>query len=143
MSTTVSIRDALSPAARQLLDRVRDPRKVLEAAGAAVEGISVRAFRDASLRPSEWEPLTQQTLERKGGRGNLLIDTGSMIHGLRHVTSGRQVEIGSDRVYAPTHQFGRDAIPARPFIPVMGSELTPVAQEDVRSAVEAVLRGRG
>ena len=108
MSTTVSIRDALSPAARRLLDRVRDPRKVLEAAGAAVEGISVRAFRDASLRPSEWEPLTQQTLERKGGRGNLLIDTGSMIHSLRHVTSGRQVEIGrGDRVRADASVWAR------------------------------------
>lgn len=137
---SISIRDQLSPQMRRLLSKVKDKRPVLAAAGAAVEGISIRAFRDASLRATEWEPLTEQTLERKGGKGNLLIDSGAMVHSIKHVVGADSVEIGSDRVYAPTHQFGRDAIPARPFIPVVGDSLTPAAQADVRDAVERVLQ---
>lgn len=137
---SISIRDQLSPQMQRLLGRVRDKRPVLAAAGAAVEGISIRAFRDASLRATEWEPLTDATLERKGGKGNLLIDSGAMVHSIKHVVGAGQVEIGSDRVYAPTHQFGRGAIPARPFMPIVGESLTPEAASDVRDAVERVLR---
>lgn len=136
---SVSIYDLLSPRMRALLRRVRDKRPVLAAAGAAVEGISIRAFRDASLRAAEWEPLTEATQKAKGGKGNLLIDSGAMVHSITHVVGADSVEIGSDRVYAPTHQFGRGAIPARPFIPVVGDQLTPAAQAEVKDAVERVL----
>lgn len=136
---SMSIRDQLSPKMAKLMRRVENPSKILEAAGAAVEGISVRAFRDESLRPVEWEELHAATLANKGDRGNLLIESGALVHSLTHVVGSNQVEIGSDRPYAATHQFGRGPIPARPFIPVLGDELTAIAADEVRSAVEAVI----
>jgi len=135
----LSINDQLSPAMRRALAKIKNKRPVLEAAGASVLGISQRSFRDASLRAAEWEPLTEQTLERKDGKGNLLIESGAMWQSLAYVVGSSSVEIGTDREYGPTHQFGRGAIPARPFIPVVGNELSPVAAKDVKGVIEDVI----
>lgn len=136
---SLSIKDQISPRLQRGLKKMKNKRPVLEAAGAAVEGISVRAFRDESLRASEWEPLTEATLAAKGSSGNLLIESGALVHSLRHVVGSNQVEIGSDRPYAAAHQFGYEAIPARPFMPIVGDRLTAEAAAEVRSAVEAVI----
>ena len=39
--------------------------------------------------------------------------------------------VGAGKVYAATHQFGRGDIPARPFLPVVGDQLQPQAEEEV------------
>jgi phage gpG-like protein len=43
---------------------------------------------------------------------------------------GRRLRVGTNKVYAATHQFGRGAIPARPFL--------GLSEEDVRDAVETL-----
>lgn len=37
-------------------------------------------------------------------------------------SSARSVEVGTNLVYAATHQFGRDEIPARPFLGVSDAD---------------------
>jgi phage gpG-like protein len=138
---SLSIRDTLSPAMQRLLRKVRDKRPVLEAAGATMAGLTVQAFRNASIRPKEWDELAESTLKRKGGKGNVLIDSGALWQSIVSDPGSSQVEIGTDRFYAPYLQFGTSRMPARPFIPVTDDdELTPLASRRVGDAVERVLR---
>lgn len=140
---SMSVNDQLSPKMRMLLKRVKDKRPVLEAGGAALEGMSVQSFRDASIRPVEWAELSPVTLMRKGDKGNTLIDSGALLHSLSHVTRASEVEIGTDRFYGPWIQEGTSHMPARPFIPVSErGKLTRKAEAAVRDALEsAVMRG--
>lgn len=140
---SLSIKDNMSPEMRRLLKKVKDKRAVLEAGGAALEGMSIQSFRNASIRPVEWEELAESTLRQKKGKGGLLIDSGALWHSLGHVTRSAEVEIGTDRFYAPYLQEGTAKMPARPFIPVSeGGELTAKAAAAVRGAIEGeIMRG--
>ncbi len=140
MSTEISIRDMLSPKLARVLERMSDKRPVLDAAGAALAGISVRSFREEGLRAVEWEELSPMTLAAKGGSGNIGIDTGALIHSILFEVGASQVEIGSDRPYAGFFNDGTSQMPARPFIPVVDGRLTDEAESEVRSAIEGVLR---
>ncbi len=141
MSATISFRDQLSPALRRKLDRLRDKRPILEAGGAALAGLAQRAFRDAALRPSTWPALAPSTLERKGGRGNMLIDTGALFSSIgAQPPSAERIEVGTDRPYAPFLQHGTAKMPARPFVPFQDdTRLTPAAEREVREAMQARL----
>jgi len=137
---SISIKDNLSPKLRKALRKIKDKRPILEAAGAALEGLTIQAFRDASIRPTEWAELSPRTLKAKGGRGNLLIDTPTLIHSIVHITGSDQVEIGTDRAYAAWLQHGTSRMPARPFIPVTESgDLTPKARDAVMDAVSLTI----
>ena len=71
-----------------------------------------------------WEPLSEQYAEQKRKKrpaaGTLVYD--DLLKGtLRYQVRGDALEIGTDRPYGATHQFGRDfgrgaPIPARPFL---------------------------
>jgi len=142
MSATVSLRDSLTPALRKALGRVRDKSPMLRAMAAAVVGISTRSFREARLRPKEWPALAESTLRRKGGKGNLLIDTGALAQSIASgEPQGDRIEVGTDRPYAPYHQSGTKKMPARPFMPWDDeASLTPDAERAVREALEASLK---
>ena len=114
----------------------------------AAEHVSLwgtRAFRDSSLRPSQWAPLSKsyesklrRDFSKKVSRmrskekrewtffeHHLLIDTGLLLRSLRAFEVGERTADGgyvstvaSDRAYAAYHQFGTRKMPARPFIPI-------------------------
>lgn len=126
---------------------------ILKAGGMAVADMATESFRDASLRPAEWEPLKPATLKKKkAGRVSLLIDTGAMFRSIKvKAPKGDTVEVvvsgganvNSDRKYATFHQFGTKKMVARPFIPATGgadggeANLIPEAEKRVRRAMEA------
>jgi phage virion morphogenesis protein len=64
-----------------------------------------------------WEPLNPNTIAKKGN-DRILRDSGTLADTLAYQISGDQLEFGTNREYAATHQFGREAdgIPARPFL---------------------------
>lgn len=69
-----------------------------------------------------WRPLARARARnrRRGDRGKPLVDTGRL---RASVTTRPQVSedgfvITADPIYAATHQYGRGAIPARPFLPL-------------------------
>lgn len=68
-----------------------------------------------------WQPLKPRTLLRRrqlGKGAKILQDTGRLKNSqvVQRKTSDT-VEMGSNLVYAATHQYGRGPIPARPFLP--------------------------
>lgn len=86
-----------------------------------------------------WEPLSNRTLKaRRGDDAAILNDTGQLRASISvGQPSGDGLEVGAyDTPYAATHQFGRDAIPARPFLPIRDGEvdLPDDWQEDITAA---------
>lgn len=101
----------------------------LQAAGADMEPvfrtigehllISTRARFDKQQAPdgSAWAPLTPAYQARKKkNKDKILQYYGYLYDLLRYEASGSGVEFGTDRIQGATHQFGRDGIPARPFL---------------------------
>lgn len=85
-------------------------------------------------RPA-WAGLSPLTIaRRRGGAGAILQDTGELKRSIKATHSNDTATIGTNLVYAPTHQFGAKQgefgrsdrntplpwgdIPARPFIPI-------------------------
>lgn len=68
---------------------------------------------------SSWQALKRPRAHRRGGDGgNLpLNDTGALKTSIKtRLLGDSSVLIGSDLEYAITHQYGRGAIPARPYL---------------------------
>lgn len=148
MSIPISVDSKTFRATMQAIENsvVGPGRKlILKAGGVAVASLATRAFRDESLRPTQWPPVKPATQkQKKKGRTSTLIDTGTLFRSIRaNDPTGETVEIVSDRFYASFHQFGTKRMPARPFIPAKGgadggaAELTATAEKRVRSAMEA------
>lgn len=137
------------------------PRKVSALASAkptkaladAVVGVLERGimqvFRSQGTElGTPWQPLSDRTIarrrtgRRRAGSAQVLLDTGRLrasvtMHrgsGAHRVTTPMHVEVGTRLVYARTHQFGRDAIPARPFLGI-----TPSARDACRELIRSQL----
>lgn len=92
-----------------------------------MEAATVRERRRKGYGP------TRPILIRQGGRAGLL---GSITS-----ASGRDwAAAGTNLRYAATHQFGRDAIPSRPFLALWLEEREEIV-EDVRNWLLAGARG--
>lgn len=77
-----------------------------------------------------WAPVSSRYARRKEAalatkRSGAVTDPGALLvlsrdlqRGIRAQVIGDELQIGSDRPYAATHQFGRGGIPARPFLGV-------------------------
>jgi len=50
------------------------------------------------------------------GMFKILMDSGRLANSITFDADNKQVEIGTNLVYAATHQFGRGSIPARPYL---------------------------
>jgi phage gpG-like protein len=134
---------------------------VLEAMGLETVSLTQRAFNDASLRASTWPPT-------KSG-GAPLKKTGALWHSIRIAElTNKLVKVGTDRPYAPYHQFGTDpytirpslkkalfwpgaahpmkvvhhpGLPARPFFPFTeAGAMIAAAAGKVKAAAEAKIR---
>lgn len=76
-----------------------------------------------------WEPLDPKTVRRKKGDDRILRDSDTLSDTLFYQLSSDELEFGSDKEYAATHHFGREAdgIPARP---IFGLATSPFNDED-------------
>lgn len=122
---------------RKLKKAARNAER-MEAAFREVGEIVLRSIRknfDDGGRPTRWP---QRTTRYRGRRSNnkLLIDTGRLLDSITYRAFPSHVDIGTNVVYAPTHQFGRGGIPARPFIMLQDEDSAPI-----RDAILDHLRG--
>ncbi len=110
----------------KVVDRIGDPAPAFEVFGDIVVS-SVQENFEQGGRPGKWAPLTESTLKKKNGRGSILVGNGGAADGLlgsiHAEATPNAVYIGTNLVYAATHQFGRPGggwhgsdIPARPFL---------------------------
>ncbi len=105
-----------------------------------------------------WAPLSESTLKRKKhNRDKVLTERGYLRGGLNYRSGRDYVEIGSDRIYASTHQFGAGKgafgstgsgkpipfgdIPARPFLGVSDEDAVDI-QGEIADYISGAWRGR-
>ncbi len=119
--------------------------EVMDAVGQLVEGQTHRRIREEQTTPegapfAEWSPEYAAT--RKSGQKKL-FSGGDLDDSIQHFLdpAGGQVEIGTNLVYAATHQFGRGGIPARPFLGLSGENLREIDRL-VTEILDPKLEGR-
>ena len=139
MNITTDIRglDAVQRRLRAVSSVVQNAQPMLKEIGEAVIESTKLRFKDG-VNPDDirWKPLSAVTLarRRKKGKGaQALLDTGRLRNSIAKRVDGRSVWIGTNVIYAKTHQFGAAKgafgsgktrkfpipwgnIPARPFI---------------------------
>lgn len=137
MSASVSIRDAITPALRRHLDKLKNPGPILRAMAGIVVSLSEQSWNNAALRPTPWVPKvdgSEATL-----KGNPPILARSL---LAQPPADNRIEIGSDRPYANAQNYGYAprGLPARPFLQVVSdggdADLTEAARTEIIALLE-------
>lgn len=154
-------KDTLSPALAKMARDCGNPKPILEAMGNEGVSLTKLAFNDEALRPMPWPPVKKQggaPLKRSGALWQSIRITG---------LTSKYVTFGTDRTYAPYHQFGtrpyeivarlkkapfwpgaappvtgvpHPGLPARPFFPfAAGGNMTPAAKQKVEAAAKVAL----
>lgn len=107
---------------------------VLDQVGRTVTVQTQRRIQNEKRGPDghpwvQWNPRTAKRA-RKGQ--SLLQRSNLLLQSITHEVNGDEVRIGTNRVYGPTHQFGRGPIPARPFL-----GLSAPNQEELQQTLDA------
>lgn len=118
--------EALNGRINRLLRGLKDPKPLLWDLAQAGENQTRRRISDEKQGPNgerwpEWSPGYAAT--RHGGH-SLLESTGDLLDSLTAFADAQVAGWGTNMKYAATHQFGRDAIPARPYLGVSDENLT-------------------
>lgn len=122
MSITLRI-EGLEEAARELegvQERMEDMRPVLRVVAQDLKTEVDDAF-DESRSPDgkRWKPLAEATVKRRRqGSRTPLVDTGTLRNSIAAQAERERLRLGTNVPYAASHQFGREHIPARPFLPI-------------------------
>ena len=120
-----SLKQRLNTQAHNLLNL----QPLWQLVGMYVQKQTIKERFDKEQAPdgTKWKPLSpariKQRLKRhKSGNMKILQDTGELRRSVQYEAGQTYVRIGSNLIYARTHQFGRGYIPARPFLGVTPNE---------------------
>lgn len=107
---------------KSLATRLKNRRAMMNRIGVQLLNAVALTFREEGHEGKPWSPLKPRTLarRRKGkgrGRGRILEDTGELRRSFTSQTTNDEVRVGTPKIYAPTHEFGRGNIPERRMIP--------------------------
>ena len=107
--------------------------------------INERFEKEQSPDGSTWTPLAPATVKKrlkrhKSGHMKILQDTGELRRSIAYEAGDYYVRIGSNLKYARTHQFGREHIPARPFLGITPAERLHISNM-LRSYLQRILGG--
>lgn len=126
-----------SAATREALERLAAVGGDMRAVNKAISVALLSATEDnfaAEGRPA-WPMLAASTMKARARKGKwpgkMLQVTGQLAASVGTEATGTYAMVGAGKVYAATHQFGRGDIPARPFLPIVGDQLQPQAEEEV------------
>ena len=127
--------------------RCKDLAPAMRLIGETVRTSIVRNF-EVGGRP-RWKGHSAVTKKRRKG-GSVLRLSNQLMNSITYSTTSRSVEVGTNRVYAATHQFGAKKgafgktkrggptpwgdIPARPFVMVQDEDW-PVMRDDIAEFV--------
>ena len=104
---------------RKLIKKVKDKKTLFNRIGLQLLNEIATTFKTETHEGKRWAPVGEKTLGRRRGHGGgkILQDTGTLRRSFEHKATNSNVKIGTQVVYAPTHEFGRGNIPARPMLP--------------------------
>lgn len=117
------------------------PHKALDLIGLRFLGLIRRNFRN-SVDPygQAWAPLRSR-------KGQALLNTGRLLKSIGYIASSAEVRVGTNLIYAATHNQGLGWIPQRQFIPDEAEApqawidiATQIFQEDIKKHVTRTAR---
>ena len=114
---------------QQLETKLGDLPPFFRDIGEALLNSTRERFRSQSAPDgSPWAALSPKYRARKKKNASLILSLNGYLRGtLNYRAEKDQLRIGSPLIYAATHQFGRDAIPARPFLGLSDADMTMIA----------------
>lgn len=100
---------------------------LLDAIGAELESSTRRRIDEEKESPEgvPWRVWSQRYARTRDGQHSLLIGEGELLDSIQYTIDGRGfVDLGSNLVYAATHQFGDPDrnIPERPYLGVSSDD---------------------
>lgn len=123
--TTITIQSQeVQAALNELTHLAQNLQPAFEQIGEALKSNLAMCFREEKSPDGiNWAALDPKTIrQRRNGSSEILNDTGTLRKSFAHVATNSFVEVTTDPMYAPFHQFGTSKMPARPFFP---SEILP------------------
>ncbi|ADU63404.1 MAG: phage virion morphogenesis protein [Pseudodesulfovibrio sp.] len=114
MSVSLRVDDA---GLTRLAERIKslgaaDTRALMDDLGAEVASQTQRRIDTEKTTPDgqRWQPWSESYARTRHGNQSLLVARGGLWDSIQHVVGldGRSVDIGSNLVYAATHQLGLD-----------------------------------
>lgn len=105
-----------------------DRRALMDVVGATIESQTKRRIEDEKTDPegTRWQAWSEGYAETRHQGNSLLMGAGDLDDSLTHtVLLGADcVEVGSNLIYAATHQYGdeRRNIPARPYLGISSDD---------------------
>lgn len=85
-----------------------------------------------------WRPSLRARLEG----GHTLIKSGRLRQSFTWRADAKGAQVGTNVVYAPTHQFGRDGIAQRRMLPTTTGGMPPAWERELSRSMEAIIRKR-
>ena len=123
MSATLQVQShGFSTTKRQLLQFANQnfQQELLESIGAMVESQTRQRIQEDKTGPDgkAWPKWSERYGKTRNSGQSLLQNEGDLLDSIQYLVNGKEVEIGSNLVYAATHQYGDEArsIPARTFL---------------------------
>lgn len=109
--------------------------------GQEVLTITKENFNSTVGRPIEWAPLSPKYAKRVGRSHATLYVSGRLFAGFQMTAGHDSAVISNDVIHAAAHQYGVSArnLPARPFVPILGDQLTAYALNRVNQRVAGFL----
>lgn len=146
---TVVIRVNFSELTRQIVTPFTpwQRRQILGAMAAKFLFITSQNFgQSGAYRPSPWAPLSKSYAKRVGRPYPTLYLSGDLFRSVRLSVSDEVATVSWEDEKASWHQEGTSRMPARPFLPIKGAGLTPLAEmECIKAAqitMDAILQRR-
>lgn len=114
---------------------------VLNAVGSMVESqVRERIGSGDRKAPdgSDWPDWSEEYEKTRGSQQDMLLSEGDLLESIQYAISGPSVDVGSNLVYAATHQFGDPGrnIPARAYLGLSGND-----ERDIEALVEDICAG--
>ena len=117
-----------------------DPRDLLDVVGARVESQTRRRIEEQEGAPdgTPWTEWSDSYAATRHSNHGFLLGESDLLDSLDYQVHADSVEIGTNLIYAATHQFGDDdrGIPARPFL-----GLSDDNEHELESVVNGYLEG--
>lgn len=148
MAIAIEVKQQLSKELAQHLDTMARLQVPMDAIGAEVLSQTQERITQDQESPdgSPWPEWSDDYKKSRAGSGGAFLDaSGELIDSLDYSASNDEVIVGSNLVYAATHQFGDDErnIPARAYLGInMQNELAilRIAQDAVQKQIDKVSR---
>jgi phage virion morphogenesis protein len=133
---TINLADLLP--VKRMLDRLSrmNTRRLLDQIGGELEAQTRERLSETKTAPDgeKWASWSPAYAAKAKPGAKLLEREGTLLDSIAFEVGNDAVTVGSNMVYAATHQFGRGNIPARPFLGVSAQNI-----EDIGDLVMAFI----